>query len=149
MSVSQPHSTGAGRTSSEAFLRVLFGIVLAVIAVALTIYSAEWFSVVTVLMILFGAREWHRMVRSPARASEDDQQPVLIIASDGAGSLRPAVVDEARRSGVRVVSVAIGNISPTIQERNYGPKGYIPWAGSIGATAKPLGELIARIASGH
>ena len=78
MSVSQPHSTGAGRTSSEGFLRVLFGIVLAVIAVAVTIYSAEWFAVLTVLMILFGAREWHRMVRSPAQASADDQQPVLI-----------------------------------------------------------------------
>jgi len=78
MSVSQPHSTGAGRTASEGFLRVLFGVVLAVVAVALTIWSAEWFSVVTVLMVLLGAREWHRMVRSPATSPADDQQPVLI-----------------------------------------------------------------------
>jgi phosphatidate cytidylyltransferase len=59
-------------------LRVLFGVFLAVIAVAVTLYSAEWFSAVTVLVTLFGAREWHRMVRSPAQRELADQQPVHI-----------------------------------------------------------------------
>ena len=78
MSVTQPHSGPAGRTHSEGVLRVLFGVLLAVIAVAVTIYSAQWFAAVTWLMILFGAREWHRMVRSPAQSAAADQQPVHV-----------------------------------------------------------------------
>jgi phosphatidate cytidylyltransferase len=78
MSVSQHHSGHAVRSASEGVLRLLFGIFLAVIAVALTLYSAEWFAAVTVLMILLGAREWHRMVRSPAKAQIADRQPIHI-----------------------------------------------------------------------
>jgi phosphatidate cytidylyltransferase len=76
--VSQQHSSPAGRSLSEGVLRVLFGVFLAVIAVALTLYSAQWFAAVTVAMILFGAREWHRMVRSPAEAAAADQNPVHV-----------------------------------------------------------------------
>jgi len=78
MSVSQQHSGHAVRSASEGVLRLAFGIFLAVIAVALTLYSAQWFAAVTVLMILLGAREWHRMVRIPARAATADQQPIHI-----------------------------------------------------------------------
>lgn len=78
MSVSQQHSGHALRSASEGVLRLLFGIFLAVIAVALTLYSAEWFAAVTVLMILLGAREWHRMVRSSAEAKVAEQQPIHI-----------------------------------------------------------------------
>jgi phosphatidate cytidylyltransferase len=78
MSVTQPHSGPVGKTHSEGVLRVLFGVLLAVIAVAVTIYSAQWFAAVTWLMILFGAREWHRMVRSPAQSAAADQQPVHV-----------------------------------------------------------------------
>jgi phosphatidate cytidylyltransferase len=66
------------RSASEGMLRLLFGLFLAAIAVALTIWSAEWFSAVTVLMILLGAREWHRMVRSPAQREIADLQPIHI-----------------------------------------------------------------------
>ena len=76
MSVS--HSGHMMRSASEGVLRLLFGIFLAVIAVALTLYSAEWFAAVTVLMILLGAREWHRMVRTPAEAAAADQKPIHI-----------------------------------------------------------------------
>ncbi|HET7084907.1 MAG TPA: phosphatidate cytidylyltransferase [Rhizomicrobium sp.] len=76
--MSQQHLAPVGRSFSEGVLRVLFGLFMAFIAVALTLYSAEWFAVVTVLMILFGAREWHRMVRSPAEAAAGDQQPILV-----------------------------------------------------------------------
>lgn len=78
MSVSQHHPGQMTRSVSEGVLRLLFGLFLAAIAVALTIWSAEWFSAVTVLMILFGAREWHRMVRSPAKAQIADQQPIHV-----------------------------------------------------------------------
>lgn len=89
-----------------------------------------------------------KAIRKSARR---DQQPVLIIASDGAGSMYgdPSVVDEARRRGVRVVSVALGGALEEYQEMVYGPHGYVPWAGSIAATAKPLGELVARVAAGR
>jgi phosphatidate cytidylyltransferase len=76
MSVSQHHPGHAVRSASEGMLRLLFGVFLAVIAVALTLYSAQWFAAVTVLMILLGAREWHRMVRMPAKAAIADQQPL-------------------------------------------------------------------------
>ncbi len=66
------------RSSSETFLRVLFGVFLAVIAIGLVLYSAQWFAAVTVVMALFGAREWHRMVRSKAQRERADQQPVHV-----------------------------------------------------------------------
>lgn len=70
------------RSGSETFLRILFGLFMAVIAVALAIYS--WpvpFEVVTVMVMLFAAREWHRMVRSPAQRDVSDQQPIHIQTS--------------------------------------------------------------------
>ena len=78
MSVSQPHSGRAGRSHSEGVLRVLFGVLLAFVAVALTILATPVpFALVTVLMVAFGAHEWHRMVRSPAQAAAS-QRPVVI-----------------------------------------------------------------------
>jgi phosphatidate cytidylyltransferase len=76
--MSQQHLEPAGRTFSEGVLRLLFGIFLAVIAVAVTLYNAQWFAAVTVLMILFGAREWHRMVRSPSEAATAERQPIHV-----------------------------------------------------------------------
>ncbi|HSS15246.1 MAG TPA: hypothetical protein VLL04_15215, partial [Rhizomicrobium sp.] len=67
--MSQQHP-GQARAVSEGVLRVLFGAFLAVVAIALVLYSAQWFATVTVLMTLFAAREWHRMVRAPDKAAE-------------------------------------------------------------------------------
>jgi phosphatidate cytidylyltransferase len=78
MSVSQQHSGQTVRSASEGMLRLIFGVFLAFIAVALTLYSAQWFAVVTVLMIVLAAREWHRMVRSPAQREIADQQPIHV-----------------------------------------------------------------------
>ncbi|HMH65296.1 MAG TPA: phosphatidate cytidylyltransferase [Rhizomicrobium sp.] len=75
--MSQPHSAPAARTGSETFLRVLFGIFMAVIAIAL-LSKPELFAAVTVVVMLFAAREWHRMVRSPAQAAIADLQPIHI-----------------------------------------------------------------------
>lgn len=89
--------------------------------------------------------------RAIVKAAQRGQEPVLIVASDGQGSMRTSeTVDAIRKTGVRVVSVAIGAyVREDQQEAMYGPKNYIPWGGSIGAAAKPLGELIARVASGR
>ena len=63
------------RSGSEMMLRVLFGVFLAVLAVMLDFLSPLWFAAVTVLMALFGAREWHRLVRRPElRALIERQQ---------------------------------------------------------------------------
>ena len=93
--------------------------------------------------------------RAIRKATPRDVQPVLIVASDGEGSLSSAVhlgdttfvSDLARKYQVQIVSVAIGDINETFQETAYGPKGYIGWKGSIAQAARPLGDLVARIAS--
>jgi phosphatidate cytidylyltransferase len=74
--MTQPHPVNILRSSSETFLRVLFGVFLAVIAIGLVFYSAHWFAAVTVVMALFGAREWHRMVRAHREIA--DQQPIHV-----------------------------------------------------------------------
>ncbi|HJT43101.1 MAG TPA: phosphatidate cytidylyltransferase [Rhizomicrobium sp.] len=66
-------------TTGEGVLRILFGVFLAVVAIFLVLWATpEPFAVATVAMSLFGAREWHRMVRSPAQREIADQQPIHI-----------------------------------------------------------------------
>jgi phosphatidate cytidylyltransferase len=78
VSVSQQHPGQILRTASEGVLRVLFGVFLAIFAIAVVLYSAQWFAAVTVVVMLFAAREWHRMVRSPAEAQSADHQAIHI-----------------------------------------------------------------------
>lgn len=88
----------------------------------------------------------HRAIRRDLKGSE---QPVIIFCSDGWGSSRLGeVVNEARKAGVKVISVAIGGaIDAKSQEQRFGPNGYVTWQGDIVRTAKPLSKLIARIVS--
>lgn len=78
MSMSQLQPSHAFRSGSEAFLRVLFGVFLAVIAILLAMGEPRWFAIVTIVMALFAAREWHRLVRSPAQREMTDHQPIHI-----------------------------------------------------------------------
>ncbi len=64
--MSQPHSGGTARAVSEGVLRVVFGTFMAITAAAVLLYSAQWFAGLVVILALLGAREWHRLVRSPA-----------------------------------------------------------------------------------
>jgi phosphatidate cytidylyltransferase len=66
------------RSGSETFLRILFGVFMAVIAVALTFGSPLWFAAVTCLMMMLAAREWHRMVRDPAQREAADRRPIHV-----------------------------------------------------------------------
>jgi phosphatidate cytidylyltransferase len=91
VSMSQPHPSHALRSSSETFLRVLFGVFLAIIAIALVFYSPDWYAAVTVLMALFASREWHRMVRSPAQREAADLKPIHIQTAVTAGAIACAV----------------------------------------------------------
>ena len=76
--MSQPHSRPVERGASEGVLRVLFGSFMAITAMAILLYSAEWFAGLVVLLVLFAAREWHRMVRSPAMREAAEQRPVHV-----------------------------------------------------------------------
>lgn len=78
-----------------------------------------------------------------------DETPLIILASDGAGYLSQAIIDKTRKSGVGVVSVALGGISAEHQARTFGEGNYIAWKGTIAATARPLGDLLARVAGGR
>jgi phosphatidate cytidylyltransferase len=90
--MSQPQPLHALRSGSEAFLRVLFGMFLAIVAVALVFYSPDWYAAVTVLMALFAAREWHRMVRSPVQRAEADLMSIHVQTAVSAGAIGLAVV---------------------------------------------------------
>ena len=90
--MSQPHPMHALRSGSEAFLRVLFGVFLALIAIALAMLSTPApFAVVTVVMALFAAREWHRMVRSPAQREAADLKPIHIQTATTAAAIACAI----------------------------------------------------------
>jgi phosphatidate cytidylyltransferase len=78
MTMTQAHPPHALRSGSEVFLRVVFGVFLAVIAIVLALGDPRWFAAVTALMALFAAREWHRLVRSPAQREAADHQPVHV-----------------------------------------------------------------------
>jgi len=65
------------RSGGEGVIRLLSGLFLGFVAIALAVLP--WpvpFECVTVLVMLFGAREWHRMVRSPAQREAADHQPI-------------------------------------------------------------------------
>ena len=91
--MSQDHPANLLRSGSETFLRVLFGVFLAFIAVSLAVWPRlEPFAAVTVVMALFAAREWHRLVRSPVQRQAADQQPILIQTIITAASIACAIV---------------------------------------------------------
>jgi len=79
VSVSQPHSGQVSRSGSETFLRILFGVFMALLAIALTFLPDPiWFAAVTCLMMMLAAREWHRMVRDPAQREAADRRPIHV-----------------------------------------------------------------------
>lgn len=94
-----------------------------------------------------------------------DEVPVILMASDGAGSLSGEVwarngygymshrpddrVAAARARGIKCLSVAIGVLRADMQDAIWGQGNHILWKGSIKAQAKPFGDLLARIATGH
>ncbi len=113
--MSQPHPLHALRSGSEAFLRVLFGVFLAVIAIALTMLSSPVpFAVVTVVMALFASREWHRLVRSPSQR-EADQQPIHVQTAVTTGVIALAVIAMVMRLvPVAFMLVLIGAVAAFI-----------------------------------
>lgn len=87
-------------------------------------------------------------VRAIQRAAKPGEQPIVVMMSDGEGYgenyIKP-IVDEGRKAGVRVVSVAIGSdLDEDYQQACYG-KDYISWQGSIEQTSIPLARMLGRL----
>jgi hypothetical protein len=81
------------------------------------------------------------------KAAKPGEQPVIVVMSDGNGygNLMRDEVAKARKAGVRVISVAIGeDLSRYDQKETYG-RDYITWQGSIEKTAAPLARLLGRM----
>lgn len=91
--MSQNPSGPLSRTFSEGVLRVLFGVFLGVIAIVLAVLPRpEPFAAAIIVMALFGAREWHRMVRSPAQREGADRDPILIQTAVTVVAIAAAVI---------------------------------------------------------
>jgi phosphatidate cytidylyltransferase len=76
VSITSSRNVPGTRSSSEMVLRVLFGVFLATVAVTLDFLSPQWFAAVMVLVALFAAREWHRLVRSPGQRAAAEHRPL-------------------------------------------------------------------------
>ena len=104
--MSQPGQLSRPRLGSGWITRPLFGFFLAAAAIALLFYSPVWFASVTVLMTLFAAREWHRMVRPPQLRAAADHAALhvqtaitgLAIALGGARQLPKEDVNHLERT---------------------------------------------------
>lgn len=84
-------------------------------------------------------------------AARPGETPIIVIASDGYGDLvgdPDGIIAKTRKSGVGVVGVAIGRLDNDVMTKTYGDRGWVGWTGSIKTMARPLGELIARVATG-
>jgi phosphatidate cytidylyltransferase len=79
------------RPDLEWITRPLFGVFMAAIAVSVLFYDPVWFACAGVLVGLFGAREWHRMVRVPVGADAGDIQPGAIRAGHTAIHVQTAL----------------------------------------------------------
>ncbi|MBV9550488.1 MAG: phosphatidate cytidylyltransferase [Alphaproteobacteria bacterium] len=92
MSMQQQHS-GLSVPASEGVLRVLFGLFMAFIALVLAVAPVpELFAAMTVLAMVFGAREWHRLVRSPEQRRIADRKPLHIQTAITGVSIALAVM---------------------------------------------------------
>jgi phosphatidate cytidylyltransferase len=131
----------------EGVLRVLFGVFLAVVTVALVWqFASSWFAAVIVLVSLFAAREWHRMVRVPAKAAEADRQPLHIqTIITGAATACALTAVELRAVPAAVACLVLGCVISYIwaQRRDDNPLWH---AGGVLYIGLPCLALLALLA---
>lgn len=74
------HNPGlqSSRFSTEWVARTLFGFLMVAIAISALVWGADYFAGLTVLVCLFAAREWHRLVRRPEMRDEAEQRPIHV-----------------------------------------------------------------------
>ena len=112
------------RSASEGVLRVAFGLFMAVIAVALAFSRPEYFAAITVLLMLFGAREWHRLVRTPEARAQADMRPIHLQTALTAITIALAVTALLERwVPVAFVVLVLGAVATYVlaQKRNDNP----------------------------
>jgi hypothetical protein len=86
--------------------------------------------------------------RAIRRECRTDERPIIVMCSDGWGDRDlPVEIEAARKHGVDVRSVAFGNLDEGRQLQRYGKGNYVPWAGSILATSRPLAQMIGKLVS--
>jgi phosphatidate cytidylyltransferase len=129
--------------NSEWITRPLFGIFMAVTCAAILLYSAEWFAGLTVILALFAAREWHRMVRSPAQRAVAEQRPIHVQTLITISAIALAVF--SLLEGVVLLAVmflAIGTVASLIfaQQRGDNPLWH---AGGVLYIGLPVLALVA------
>ncbi len=115
--MTQQQSAPVPRSASEGFLRVLFGLFMAVTAIAVLFASVSGFAVLTGLLILLAAREWHRLVGSPA--IEHPPLHVQTIVTAGAVALAIACV-LLRLVPVAFAALAAGAVAVFLVARRRG-----------------------------
>ena len=112
------------RSASEGVLRVAFGLFMAVIAVALAFSRPEYFAAITVLLMLFGAREWHRLVRTPQMRAQADMRTIHLQTALTAITIALAVTAFLERwVPVAFVVLVLGAVATYVlaQKRNDNP----------------------------
>jgi phosphatidate cytidylyltransferase len=120
------------RSGSEMALRVFFGLFMAVIALALAVAPVpQLFAAVTVIVILFAAHEWHRLVRSPQQRAIAEHQPVHLQTTVTGATAALAVIalmarqsfDQAWLIVLALTLVVIGAVAAFVmaQRRNDNP----------------------------
>ena len=70
------HGLRSRPLGGEGATRVLFGFGMAVIAIGVLVYSPVWFAGLVMLIVVFTAREWHRLVRI---RREDSESHALLV----------------------------------------------------------------------
>ena len=85
--------------------------------------------------------------RAILKECRSDEKPMIVMCSDGQGYRgMDGVVADARKHGVEVRSVSFGwGVNEDYQEKIYGRGKFIPWEGSILATARPLATMIGKL----
>ncbi|HEY0266780.1 MAG TPA: phosphatidate cytidylyltransferase [Rhizomicrobium sp.] len=115
------HPGQAARSTSEGVLRLLFGLFMAVVAIAVLFTSVTGFAVMTALLILLAAREWHRLVRSPAMREQAEHQPLhlqTVITAAAAALAIAAVLLHQVLAGFAVL--ALGAVAAFLVARRRG-----------------------------
>jgi phosphatidate cytidylyltransferase len=106
----QPVASGR-RSGLEWFIRSLFGVLLIGIAIAVLL-NPLWFAIASVLVSLFAAHEWHRLVRAPAAARAVAHRPLHVQTGITAFSIAIAVAIVAVGLGLAAVAaLAVGAVA--------------------------------------
>ncbi len=99
----QPAASGR-RSGLEWFIRSLFGVLLIGIAIGVLL-NPLWFAAATVLVGLFAAHEWHRLVRAPAAAQALAHRPLHV--QTGVTALTVAIAIGTLLAGLGWAAVAV------------------------------------------